>query len=253
MRVEGKSIIVTGSGGGIGEGIARRLAAEGGRIVVNDVNEAAGRRVAEAIVAEGGSATFVRADVTRSADMQALVAAAVQAHGRLDVMVNNAGWTHRNRPMLEVSEEDFDKLYAINVKSVYLSAVHAVPVMRAQGGGSFINIASTAGVRPRPGLTWYNGSKGAVITTSKSMAAELGPDNIRVNCINPVFNPDTALSAEFAGGPVDDARRAKFLATIPLGRFSTALDVANAALYLASDEAAFISGVCIEVDGARCV
>lgn len=253
MRVEGKSIIVTGSGGGIGEGIARRLAAEGGRIVVNDVNEAAGRRVAEAIVAEGGSATFVRADVTRSADMQALVAAAVQAHGRLDVMVNNAGWTHRNRPMLEVSEADFDKLYAINVKSIYLSAVHAVPVMRAQGGGSFINIASTAGVRPRPGLTWYNGSKGAVITTSKSMAAELGPDNIRVNCINPVFNPDTALSAEFAGGPVDEARRAKFLATIPLGRFSTALDVANAALYLASDEAAFISGVCIEVDGARCV
>lgn len=253
MRVEGKSIIVTGSGGGIGEGIARRLAAEGGRIVVNDVNEAAGRRVAEAIVAEGGSATFVRADVTSSADMQALVAAALQAHGRLDLMVNNAGWTHRNRPMLEVSEEDFDKLYAINVKSIYLSAVHAVPVMRAQGGGSFINIASTAGVRPRPGLTWYNGSKGAVITTSKSMAAELGPDNIRVNCINPVFNPDTALSAEFAGGPVDDARRAKFLATIPLGRFSTALDVANAALYLASDEAAFISGVCIEVDGARCV
>lgn len=253
MRVEGKSIIVTGSGGGIGEGIARRLAAEGGRIVVNDVNEAAGRRVAEAIVAEGGSATFVHADVTRSADMQALVAATVQAHGRLDVMVNNAGWTHRNRPMLEVSEADFDKLYAINVKSIYLSAVHAVPVMRAQGGGSFINIASTAGVRPRPGLTWYNGSKGAVITTSKSMAAELGPDNIRVNCINPVFNPDTALSAEFAGGPVDDARRANFLATIPLGRFSTALDVANAALYLASDEAAFISGVCIEVDGARCV
>ena len=253
MRVEGKSIIVTGSGGGIGEGIARRLAAEGGRIVVNDVNEAAGRRVAEAIVAEGGSATFVHADVTRSADMQALVAATVQAHGRLDVMVNNAGWTHRNRPMLEVSEADFDKLYAINVKSIYLSAVHAVPVMRAQGGGSFINIASTAGVRPRPGLTWYNGSKGAVITTSKSLAAELGPDNIRVNCINPVFNPDTALSAEFAGGPVDEARRAKFLATIPLGRFSTAQDVANAALYLASDEAAFISGVCIEVDGARCV
>lgn len=253
MRVQGKSIIVTGSGGGIGEGIARRLAAEGGRIVVNDVNEAAGRRVCEAIVAEGGQAVFVKADVTKSADMQALVAAAVQAFGRLDVMVNNAGWTHRNRPMLEVSEEDFDKLYAINVKSIYLSAVHAVPVMRAQGGGSLINIASTAGVRPRPGLTWYNGSKGAVITTSKSMAAELGPDNIRVNCINPVFNPDTGLAAEFAGGPVDEARRAKFLATIPLGRFSTALDVANAALYLASDEASFINGVCIEVDGGRCV
>jgi 3-oxoacyl-[acyl-carrier protein] reductase len=128
-----------------------------------------------------------------------------------------------------------------------------VPVFRANGGGSFINIASTAGVRPRPGLTWYNGSKGAVITTSKSLAAELGPDNIRVNCINPVFNPDTGLATEFAGGPLDDARRNKFLATIPLGRFSTALDVANAALYLSSDEAAFISGVCIEVDGARCV
>lgn len=253
MRVQGKSIIVTGSGGGIGEGIARRLAAEGGRVVVNDVNESAGRRVCEAIVAEGGSATFVKADVTKTAEMQALVAAAVQAFGRLDVMVNNAGWTHRNRPMLEVSEEEFDRLYAINVKSIYLSALHAVPVMRSQGGGSIINIASTAGVRPRPGLTWYNGSKGAVITTSKSMAAELGPDNIRVNCINPVFNPDTALSAEFAGGPVDEARRARFLATIPLGRFSTALDVANAALYLASDEASFISGVCIEVDGARCV
>jgi 3-oxoacyl-[acyl-carrier protein] reductase len=126
-------------------------------------------------------------------------------------------------------------------------------VFRQQGGGWFINIASTAGVRPRPGLSWYNGSKGAVITTSKSLAAELGPDNIRVNCINPVFNPDTGLSAEFAGGPVDEARRQKFLSTIPLGRFSSALDVANAALYLASDEASFISGVCIEVDGARCV
>ena len=126
-------------------------------------------------------------------------------------------------------------------------------MFRAQGGGSFINIASTAGVRPRPGLTWYNGSKGAVITTSKSLAAELGPDNIRVNCINPVFNPDTGLSADFAGGPLDDERKAHFRASIPLGRFSTALDVANAVLYLASDEADFISGVCIEVDGARCV
>ena len=134
-----------------------------------------------------------------------------------------------------------------------IATIHATPVFREQGGGSFINIASTAGVRPRPGLTWYNGSKGAVITTSKSLAAELGPDNIRVNCINPVFNPDTGLSAEFAGGPLDEERKARFRASIPLGRFSTALDVANAALYLASDEADFISGVCIEVDGARCV
>jgi 3-oxoacyl-[acyl-carrier protein] reductase len=168
-------------------------------------------------------------------------------------MVNNAGWTHRNRPALEVSEDEFDKVFAVNVKSIYLATIHGVPAFRANKGGVFINIASTAGIRPRPGLAWYNGSKGAVITTSKSLAAEFGPDNIRVNCINPVFNPDTGLSAEFAGGPVDEARRAKFLATIPLGRFSTSLDVANAALYLASDEAAFISGVCIEVDGARCV
>lgn len=256
MRAAGKSTIVTGAGNGIGEGIARRLAAEGARVIVNDIDAAKGEAVAASIRAAGGEAQFVQADMTRSDQVQALVARTLQHYGRLDVFVNNAGWTHRNRPMLEVSEDEFDRVYAINVKSIYLSAVHGVPAMRANQGGSggrFINIASTAGLRPRPGLTWYNGSKGAVITTSKSMAAELGPENIRVNCINPVFNPDTGLAAEFAGGPVDEARRAKFLATIPLGRFSTAQDVANAALYLASDEAAFISGVCIEVDGARCV
>lgn len=253
MRVKNKAVIVTGAGSGIGEGIARRLAAEGARVIVNDVDEAAGRRVAGDIGAAGGVADFFRADVTRSDQVRSLVDAALQRYGRLDVLVNNAGWTHRNRPMLEVTEAEFDRVYAINVKSIYLGAIHAVPALRQGGGGSIINIASTAGLRPRPGLTWYNGSKGAVITTSKSMAAELGPENIRVNCINPVFNPDTGLSAEFAGGPLDPDRRAKFLATIPLGRFSSALDVAHAALYLASDEAAFISGVCIEVDGARCV
>ena len=253
MRVDGKSIIVTGAGGGIGEGIARRLASEGAAVIVNDINAALGEKVTADIHAAGGRARFVAGDVTKSADWQALVAAAQAFGGKLDVIVNNAGWTHRNRPMLEVSEAEFDKVYAVNMKSIYWSAIHGVPAMQQAGGGSFINIASTAGVRPRPGLTWYNGSKAAVIVTSKSMAAELGPDNIRVNCINPVFNPDTGLSAEFAGGPVDEERKAKFRATIPLGRFSTALDVANAALYLASDEAAFISGVCIEVDGARCV
>jgi 3-oxoacyl-[acyl-carrier protein] reductase len=253
MRVHGKSIIVTGSGGGIGEGIAKRLAAEGASVIVNDINTSMGEKVVTDIVAAGGKASFFAADVTKSAEVKALVNAALQRHGKLDVMVNNAGWTHRNRPALEVPEDEFDKCYAVNMKSIYLATIHAVPAFRANGGGSFINIASTAGVRPRPGLTWYNGSKGAVITTSKSLAAELGPDNIRVNCINPVFNPDTGLSAEFAGGPLDEERKAKFRASIPLGRFSTALDVANAALYLASDEAAFISGVCIEVDGARCV
>ena len=253
MRVSGKSIIVTGAGGGIGEGIARRLAAEGAAVIVNDINATLGEKVTADITAAGGRARFVAGDVTQGDDWHTLVAAAQDFGGRLDVIVNNAGWTHRNRPMLEVSEAEFDKVYDVNMKSIYWSALHGVPAMKQAGGGSFINIASTAGLRPRPGLTWYNGSKGAVIITSKSMAAELGPDNIRVNCLNPVFNPDTGLAAEFAGGPVDEARRAKFLATIPLGRFSTAQDVANAALYLASDEAAFISGVCIEVDGARCV
>ena len=253
MRLKNKSIIVTGAGSGIGDGIAKRLASEGASVLVNDINTAMGKAVVAAIVKAGGVASFFHADVTNSAQVKALVAQAVKSYGKLDVMVNNAGWTHRNQPALDVSEDDFDKCYAINVKSIYLSTIHAVPVFRAQGGGSFINIASTAGVRPRPGLTWYNGSKGAVITTSKSLAAELGPDNIRVNCINPVFNPDTGLSADFAGGPIDEERKAKFRSSIPLGRFSTALDVANAALYLASDEADFISGVCIEVDGARCV
>ena len=253
MRVSGKSIIVTGSGGGIGEGIAKRLAAEGAKIIVNDINTKNGDRVVAEIVAAGGVASFFAADVTQSNDVKALVAAAVARYGKLDAMVNNAGWTHRNRPALEVPEDEFDKCYAVNMKSIYLSTVHAVPAFRANKGGSMINIASTAGVRPRPGLTWYNGSKGAVITTSKSLAAEFGPENIRVNCINPVFNPTTGLGTEFAGGPLTEAVLAKFRASIPLGRFSTALDVANAALYLASDEAAFISGVCIEVDGARCV
>jgi 3-oxoacyl-[acyl-carrier protein] reductase len=253
MRLKNKSIIVTGAGSGIGEGIAKRLAQEGAAIVVNDLVPAGAQRVCEEINALGGQACAVPADVTRNEDMKRLVDSALQQFGRLDVMVNNAGWTHRNQSALTVSEEEFDRCYAVNVKSIYLSCLHAVPIFRAQGGGSFINIASTAGVRPRPGLTWYNGSKGAAIVTSKSLAAELGPDNIRVNCLNPVMNPSTGMGELFAGGELTEERLARFRATIPLGRFSTALDVANAALFLASDEAAFISGVCIEVDGARCV
>ena len=253
MRLKNKSIIVTGAGSGIGEGIAKRLAEEGAAIVVNDLVPAGAQRVCDEINALGGQARAVPADVTRNEDMKRLVDSALQQFGRLDVMVNNAGWTHRNQSALTVSEEEFDRCYAVNVKSIYLSCLHAVPIFRAQGGGSFINIASTAGVRPRPGLTWYNGSKGAAIVTSKSLAAELGPDNIRVNCLNPVMNPSTGMGELFAGGELTEERLARFRATIPLGRFSTALDVANAALFLASDEAAFISGVCIEVDGARCV
>ena len=245
MRLQGKLAIVTGAGSGFGAGIARRFAEEGAKVVVNDIDARGGEKVAKEI---GG--VFVQADVTRGEDWSRLVRAAGPA---LDIVVNNAGWTHRNKPYLEVSESEFDKVYAVNVKSVYLSALHAVPVLRQRGGGCFVNIASTAGIRPRPGLTVYNSSKGAVILMSKSMAAEFGPDRIRVNCVNPVFSPETSLSAEFAGGALTEEAKKRFLATIPLGRFSTPLDVANACLYLASDEASLISGVCIEVDGARCV
>jgi 3-oxoacyl-[acyl-carrier protein] reductase len=244
MRLKDKLAIVTGAGSGFGAGIARRFAEEGARVIVNDVDPK-GDKIAKEI-----GAKFVQADVTKSDDWGKLVRAAGDG---LDIVVNNAGWTHRNKPYLEVTEAEFDRVYAVNVKSIYLSALHAVPVFRKRGRGCFVNIASTAGVRPRPGLTVYNSSKGAVILMSKSMAAEFGPDRIRVNCVNPVFSPDTSLSAEFAGGALTEEAKKRFLASVPLGRFSTPLDVANACLYLASDEASFISGVCIEVDGARCV
>ena len=247
-RLAGKVAVVTGAGSGFGAGIAKRFAEEGARVFVADIDEKSGKRVASEL-----KAAFVKVDVTQGADWARLVKECLSAAGRLDVVVNNAGWTHRRKPYVEVTEAEFDKVYAVNVKSIYLSAMHALPAFRKAGGGCFVNIASTAGLRPRPGLTVYNSSKGAVILLSKSMAAEFGPDKVRVNCVNPVFSPDTALSAEFAGGAITDEARKAFLATIPLGRFSTPLDVANACLYLASDEAAMISGACIEVDGARCV
>jgi 3-oxoacyl-[acyl-carrier protein] reductase len=252
MRLKGKVAIVTGAGSGFGAGIAKRFAQEGAGVIVNDINPSAGERIAGEIATAGGKAVFVRADVTRSADWASMIGAAESAFGGLDVIVNNAGWTHRKKPYLETTEAEFDKVYAVNVKSVYLSALHAVPGFRKRGGGALVNVASTAGIRPRPGLAVYNSSKAAVILLSKSMAAEFGPDRIRVNCVNPVFSPETGLSAEFAGGLISPEIRAAYLATIPLGRFSTPLDVANACLYLASDEASFVSGVCLEVDGARC-
>ena len=251
MRLEGRAAIVTGGGSGFGEGIAHRFAAEGAAVVVVDIDGAKAQAVAAAIGAKGGRAVALLADVGRDADAGRMVGTALERFGRLDVLVNNAGITHRNRPMLEVEEAEFDRIFQVNVKAIYLAARHAVPPMRAAGGGVILNTASTAGIRPRPGLTWYNASKGAVITMTKSMAVELAPERIRVNCLCPVAG-ETPLLASFMGEDTPE-RRAKFIATVPLGRFSTAEDVANAALFLASDEADFLTGVALEVDGGRCI
>ncbi|MGH6942810.1 MAG: glucose 1-dehydrogenase [Geminicoccaceae bacterium] len=251
MRLEGKVAIVTGGGFGFGEGIARRFAAEGARVSVADIDGARARRVADAIAAEGGEALACTADVSQGPEVERMVQQTLEAFGRLDVLVNNAGITHQNQSMIEVEEAEFDRVFAVNVKSIYWSACAAVPVFRRQGGGSFINIASTAGLRPRPGLVWYNGSKGAAITISKAMAVELAPERIRVNAICPVIG-ETGLTATFMGGDTPELR-AKFIASIPLGRMSQPRDIAAAALYLASDDAEFITGVALEVDGGRCV
>jgi len=251
-RLAGKVAIVTGAASGFGRGIAEKFAGEGCAVIVSDIAREAGETAAAIIRSQTKRAQFVACDVSRGADVKALLEATLKHFGKLDIVVNNAGTTHRNQPLLAVDEASFDRIYAVNVKSIYLTAQHMVPYFRSVGGGCFINIASTAGVRPRPGLTWYNGTKGAVIITSKGMAAELGPDNIRVNCVNPVIG-ETGLIEEFMGMPDTPENRKKFLATIPLGRFSRPEDVANACLFYASEEAAFITGTCLEVDGGRCV
>ena len=250
-RLAKKIAIVTGAGSGFGRGIAIRFASEGARIVVNDLNAENGERTVRDIVEQGGEARFIAGDVSKDTDVKRIVDFALAEYGGIDVIVNNAGTTHRNQPMLDVSEAEFDRIYAVNVKSLFLTAKHAVPHMRARRNGVFITIASTAGVRPRPGLTWYNGSKGAAIVTSRSMAAELAKDNIRVNVINPVAG-ETAMLAQFMGEDTPE-RRAQFVASIPLGRLSQPSDVATAAVFFASDEASFITGACLEVDGGRCV
>jgi 3-oxoacyl-[acyl-carrier protein] reductase len=247
-RLDGKVALITGAGSGFGLGIAETFAREGAKVALVDINEAAARTAAEKI---GASALGLAADVSKAADVNAAVEQTISAFGKLDIVVNNAGISHRNRPMLEVEEDEFDRIFAVNVKSIYLFARAAVPVMQGRGGGVFINVGSTAGLRPRPGLTWYNSTKGAVHTMTKSMAVELAPSRIRVCALAPVAG-ETPLLATFMGEDTPQ-KREQFINSIPLGRFSKPEDIANAALYLASDEASLITGVVLEVDGGRCI
>jgi 3-oxoacyl-[acyl-carrier protein] reductase len=245
MRLKGKVALVTGAGGGFGEGIARAYAAEGAHVVVADLRDHAARRVADEI-----GAVAIAGDVSVANDVRAMVAAAVDRFGGLDIVVNNAGTTHRNQPLLDVDEASFDRVFAVNVKSLYHMTRAAVPVLRCQGrGGCIINISSTAGIRPRPGLVWYNGTKGAVNTMTQCMAIELAPDNIRVNAICPVLGA-TGLTELFMGHDSPE-NRTKFLASIPLGRMSQPSDIANACVWLGEDSTRFITGILLPVDGGR--
>ena len=248
-QLEGKIAIVTGAAGGFGEGIARLFVAEGARVLLVDIDLAKAQQLATEL---GDCASAQRCDVSNGDDVRAAVQACVDVFGTPDIVVNNAGTTHRNQPMLDVDEATFDRVFNVNVKSIYYMTHAVLPLMRQRGSGNIINIGSTAGIRPRSGLTWYNASKGAVNLLSKSMAAELGPDNIRVNVVCPVMGA-TALIEQFLGVPDTPESRAKVIAGIPLGRMSTPQDVANATLYLASDASAFITGVELPVDGGRTI
>ncbi|MGL4405776.1 MAG: SDR family oxidoreductase [Notoacmeibacter sp.] len=250
-RLSGKVAIITGAGSGFGEGMARRFAEEGARVVCADINAKAANHVAKTITAAGGKAVAIVVDVARKDETHEMVELAVSTFGSIDIMVNNAGFSHKNMPMSDVEEETFDQIFAVNMKSIYYSTIAVLPHFERQGGGVILSTASTAGLRPRPGLTWYNASKGWVITVTKSMAVELAPKNIRVNCICPVAG-DTPMLATFMGEDTPE-KRALFRASIPLGRLSQPEDIANAALYLVSDEASLITGVALEVDGGRCI
>jgi 3-oxoacyl-[acyl-carrier protein] reductase len=247
-RLKDKVAVVTGAASGFGEGMAKRFAEEGARIVVADLNVKGAERVAGEI---GKAAIWVQTDVSQKSEFEEMVRATLGAFGRIDIMVNNAGYTHRNGDMLDVDETTFDLITAVNMKAIYHAAIAVVPIMEKQGGGVILTTASTAGLRPRPGLTWYNASKGWAITATKSMAVELAPKKIRVNCLCPVAG-ETGMLAQFMGEDTPE-KRAQFRASIPLGRLSTPLDIANAALWLVSDEAEFITGVALEVDGGRCI
>lgn len=246
MRLDGKVAIVTGGASGFGAGIVRKFVAEGAQVMIADLNP----EMAQGVASEFG-AQAVQTNVADGDSVEAMTQATLDAFGRIDVLVNNAGTTHLPTPMEDVTEDDFDKVFAVNCKSVYLTARHIVPLMKSQGSGAILNVASTAGVSPRPRLNWYNASKGWMITATKAMAVELAPEGVRVNAINPVAG-ETPLLKSFMGEDTPQVR-AKFLSTIPLGRFSTPEDMGNAACYLCSDEASMVTGVCMEVDGGRCI
>lgn len=247
MRIKDKVAIITGAGSGFGEGIATRFAAEGAKVVIADINGDAAERVANQI---GDAAVAIKTDVTNAADVAAMIDLAEQKFGRLDILINNAGYTSRNGPMMDVDEETYDRIFDVNTKAIYLAARAGVPVLKKYGGGTIINVASIGALRPRPGLVWYNGSKGAALNMTKGMAVELAPDKIRVNALCPVL-AETGLLEEFMGVEDTPENRTAFLATIPLGRLGRPSDVAGAALYLCSDDAEFITGVSLEVDGGR--
>ncbi|MDA9900118.1 SDR family oxidoreductase [Planktomarina temperata] len=246
MRLQDKVAVVTGGASGFGAGIVRKFAEEGARVVVADLNVNGAHEIAAEVKGLG-----IHVDVADGASVAAMVDATLGAYGRLDILVNNAGITHHPAPLEEVTEQDFDKVFAVNCKSVFLTAQNIVPVMKKQGQGAILNVASTAGVSPRPRLNWYNASKGWMNTATKAMAVELAPRGIRVNAINPVAG-ETPLLKVFMGEDTPEIR-AKFLSTIPIGRFSTPSDMGNAACFLCSDEASMVTGVCMEVDGGRCI
>jgi 3-oxoacyl-[acyl-carrier protein] reductase len=246
MRLKGKVAIVTGGASGFGEGIVRRFAAEGAKVVIADLNDDAAQKIAREI-----DGLAVQTDVSKAADVKALAEAAVARFGDIDILVNNAGIGHKPQPLDTIEESVFDRILAVNAKSVFLTAQAIVPRMKARKTGAILNIASTGGVSPRPNLTWYNASKGWMITATRAMAVELAPFGVRVNAINPVAG-ETPLLSTFMGQDTPEIR-AKFLASIPIGRFSTPQDIANTALFLCSDEASMITGVALEVDGGRCI
>jgi 3-oxoacyl-[acyl-carrier protein] reductase len=248
MRLNGKVAIVTGGGSGFGAGIVRKFVAEGAQVLVADLNLDGASEVATSV---GAAARAMRVDVSDVADVRAMMGAAEVHFGRLDILVNNAGIGHLPQPLETLPEDQFDRLFAVNMKAIYLAMREVVPRFKAQKGGVVLNMASTAGVSPRPRLAWYNASKGWVITATRASAVELAPFGIRVNALNPVAG-ETPLLATFMGEDTPEMR-AKFLATIPLGRFSTPTDLGNAACFLCSDEASMITGVCMEVDGGRCI